>query len=269
MPADRLYTLNTAHWTFDFSMAVQMTNVGEPFAGTCPAYLIEHPEGTVLFDTGVSHEMQAEPMAYGPDGAPHMAEFVEGIEMDESQRLESLLDSIGYSPGDVDVVVMSHLHVDHAGNLDLFLDAGVEVVVRKEELRYAFAPDGVQRLFYLTGDLVDLRRLDAPVTPITGEYDVFGDGSVVAFPTPGHTPGHQSLHLELPDAGDVILTADVANHRQGYAEELAASFAWNLEASVDSIRTVKDRARTSDADVYVHHDGDDIDALPSPPDALE
>lgn len=268
MDADRLYTLNTAHWTFDFSMAVQMTNVGEPFPGTCPVYLVEHPEGTVLFDTGLSYDMQSNPMSYGPDGAPHMADFVNAIEMDESQRLEHLLEDIGYAPADVDVVVMSHLHTDHAGNLDLFVDAGVEIVVQKDELRYVFAPDGVQRLFYLTGDLVDLRRLTADVTPVTGEYDVFGDESVVAFPTPGHSPGHQSLQVELPDAGTVILTADVANHRQGYDEELVASFAWSLEHSIDSLHAVKDRVRRTDADVYVHHDEEDIGSLPEPPEAL-
>lgn len=269
MPAERLYTLNTGHWTFDFSMAVQMTDVGEPFPGTCPVYLVEHPEGTVLFDTGLSWEMQAEPANYGPDGAPHMVEFVEAIDMDESQRVETLLDDIGYAPGEIDVVVMSHLHTDHAGNLDTFVDAGCDVVVQKRELRYAFWPDGVQRWFYLTGDLVALRRLDASLTPIDGEYDVFGDGSVVAFPTPGHAPGHQSLRLELPDAGTVVLAADAANHRRGYEEELAASFAWSLEESVDSIQRIKHLERTADADVYVHHDGDDIGRLPDPPEALE
>jgi len=269
MPANRLYTLNTGHWTFDFSMAVQMTNLGDPYAGTCPVYLVEHPEGTVLFDTGLSYEMKASPTEYGPDGAPHMAEFVDAIEMDESQRVETLLDDVGYAPADVDVVVMSHLHTDHAGNLDAFVDAGCEIVVQKAELRYAFAPDGVQRWFYLTGDLLPLRRLDADVTPISGEYDVFGDGSVVAFPTPGHSAGHQSLQVELEETGTVVLAADAANHRQGYEDELAASFAWSLEASVDSIREVKHRERIHDADVYVHHDPDDIGRLPDPPAALE
>jgi N-acyl homoserine lactone hydrolase len=269
MPADALYTLDTATWTLDFSMAVQMTNVGEPFPGACPAYLIEHPDGTVLFDTGLSYEMQADPTSYGPSGAPHMVDFVDAIEMDESQRLDHLLETAGYAPEDVDVVVMSHLHTDHAGNLDLFVDAGVEIVVQKEELRYAFAPDGVQRLFYLTGDIVDLRRLDANVTPISGEYDVFGDGTVVAFPTPGHSPGHQSLQVDLADDGPVVLTADVANHRDGYEEELAASFAWSLEDSIDSMRAVKDRARRTGADVYIHHDANDIDRLPSATDAAE
>ena len=136
MPAEKLYALNTAHWTFDFSMAVQMTNLGEPFAGTCPIYLIEHPEGTVLFDTGVSYEMKEDPENYGPAGAPHMADFVEAIEMSEDQRPTNLLESVGYSPEDVDVVVLSHLHTDHAGNVDAFPNA--EFVVQKRELRYAF-----------------------------------------------------------------------------------------------------------------------------------
>jgi glyoxylase-like metal-dependent hydrolase (beta-lactamase superfamily II) len=269
MVVDKLYTLNTGHWTFDFSMAVQMTNLGEPYAGTCPVYLLEHPEGVVLFDTGLSYEMKENPIEYGPDGAPHMAEFVDGIDMDESQRVEQLLETVGYAPEDVDVVVLSHLHTDHAGNLDTFVDAGCEIVVQKQELRYAFAPDGVQRWFYLTGDILPLRRLDANVTPVRGEYDVFGDGSVVAFPTPGHSPGHQSLQLELADAGTVVLAVDAANHRKGYEEELAASFAWSLEDSIDSIRDIKHRARSRDADVYVHHDPDDIARLPDPPNALE
>ena len=266
MSATRLYRLNTAVWTLDYSAATQLQNPGEPYPGWCPCYLIEHDDGLVLFDTGVSHEMAENPLEYGPNGAPHMVDFVETLDLSAGKPPVDHLEDLGYEASDVDTVVLSHLHTDHAGNLDSFPDA--TVVATKDELRYAFWPDGPQRLFYLEGDFHDLRRLDADVVPVTGEYDVFGDGSVVAFPTPGHTPGHQSLAVELEDRR-VILAADVANSRIGYENEFVASFVWSLEASLDSIRDVKDRTRINDADVIVHHDPSDQERLPDPPEALE
>ncbi len=266
MPAEACYRLNTAVWTLDYSAATQLQQPGEPYPGWCPCYLLEHPEGLVLFDTGVSQEMATDPESYGPQGAPHMADFVDTLDLSAGKPPVEHLADLGYEPEDVDVIVCSHLHTDHAGNLDAFPEA--TVIVQKEELRYAFYPDGPQRLFYLEGDFHHLRRLDVDVRAITGEYDVFGDGSIVAFPTPGHTPGHQSLAVTL-ESGTTILAADAANSRVGYETDLVASFAWSLEASIDSIRTIEERARRTEADVIIHHDPEDQGRLPDPPAALE
>lgn len=262
----RLYRLNTAEWTLDYSAAVQLQNPGEPYVGWCPCYLVEHSEGLVLFDTGVSREMAADPANYGPSGAPHMVDLVETLDVSVGRSPTDHLADLGYEPADVDYVVLSHLHTDHAGNVDAFPDA--EFVVQKRELRYAFWPDGVQRVFYLEGDFHHLRSHEYDVTTVTGEYDLFGDGSVVAFPTPGHTPGHQSLAIEL-ESRSVILASDVANSRLGYEEELVPSFVWSLEESIESIGRVRDRARRTDAEVVIHHDPDEQAKLPDPPSALE
>jgi len=265
--ANELYKLNTADWTMDYSMLVQMQGMGEPYAATCPAYLIDHPEGTVLFDTGVSYDLISDPAAYGPFGAPHMEDLTEAADMSEDQQLDRLLDDAGYEPGEVDYVVMSHLHTDHAGNLDLFDDS--QIVVHDDELSYAFNPTATaQGLFYVDGDLTPFRNPAYDVRTVTDSFDVFGDGSVVTVPTPGHSPGHQSLRVELPEAGTVVDAADVANHRDGYEAELLPAFTWSLDDAVRSIRRVREVVDRTDADLYLAHDREDQAELPDPPEQL-
>lgn len=257
-PVD-LTVLNTADWTLDHSMLMQMQGIGEGYAGACPAYVVEHPEGTVLYDTGVSYEMRSDPESYGQFGAPHMVEFVQTLEMDEEQHLPTLLEESGFTVDEIDVVVQSHLHTDHAGNLDQFV--GTEVVVHKEELRYAGWPDPAQQLFYLEGDLAPLRRPDANVRPVSGRCDLFGDGSVVAFPTPGHTPGHMSLKLDVQGVGSLILASDAAGTHDGYEAGFVGPFNWSLDESLDSIRRIREEATRADAPVIVHHDQADQERL--------
>lgn len=254
-----LTVLNTADWTLDHSLLMQMQGMGDGYAGACPVYVLEHPEGTVLYDTGVSYEMREDPENYGQFGAPHMVDFVPTLEMDESQHLPTLLEDNGFGVDDIDRVVQSHLHCDHAGNLDQFV--GTEVVVHQEELRYAGWPDPAQQLFYLEGDLSPLRRPDASVRAISGECDLFGDGSVVAFETPGHTPGHLSLKLDVEGAGTVILASDAAGTHDGYESGFVQSFNWSMGASQDSIRKIREEATRNDAEVIVHHDQADQERL--------
>lgn len=261
MSATTLYALNTADWTLDHSLLVQAMNFGESYNVRCPFYLIEHTDGLVLYDTGLSHEMATDPEEYGPFGAPEIADFVPAIDLDAGQPPRDHLDDLGYTPEDVDYVVLSHLHTDHAGNVTTFRDA--EILVQQEELRYAFAPDPVQRTFYLGGDFAQLRTGGFDVTPTTGRVDLFGDSSVELIPTPGHTPGHQSLKVTLPETGTVILASDIANLRAGYENDLAASFVWSLDEAVRSIRKIKQIAREDNADVFIHHDRDDQARIPA------
>jgi glyoxylase-like metal-dependent hydrolase (beta-lactamase superfamily II) len=153
---------------------------------------------------------------------------------------------------------MSHLHSDHAGHVNVFPDA--EFVVQQSELRYCWWPDPVQEVFYLDGDFSVLRSADYDVTVVEGEYDVFGDGSVVTVPTPGHTPGHQSVQVEL-GAGTVLLGIDVAHQQDGLDREHTASFNHDLRRSLESMRELKARARAANAAIYVTHDNDHIEAF--------
>jgi len=134
----------------------------------------------------------------------------------EDQTPEAVLDRAGYRPGDVDAVVLTHLDWDHCYNLEPF-DA--EVYVQRRELEYAIAPYPMHARRY---DAKSLGReppwLSVDVTPIEGETDICP--GVTAFPTPGHTVGHQSLAVET-DGGTTVVAADAIptfENREGTAD---------------------------------------------------
>lgn len=256
--ANVVHGFDTARWALDNSFMVQLTDPGDPYEAACPFYLVEHPEGLVVVDTGLSHEMLDAPAEYGQHGAAFMEAFLPAIEYGPETHPKAHLESAGYAPEEVDYVVMTHLHSDHAGHIDTFPDA--EFLIQKRELRYANWPVPVQDVFYLEGDF-DVLRSDAyDVTPLEGSYDVFGDGTVRTMPTPGHTPGQQSVVVEL-SSGTVVLGGDIAHKQDGYDREHLASFNWDLQTSIETLRNVKAFVRENDADVYLTHDNEHIEAF--------
>lgn len=234
----------------------------------CPVWLIDHPSGLVLFDTGVAADLKTDPDGYGPYGAPHMADFTPALEITPDDTASAQVHALGYEPDEVDIVILSHLHADHAGDITGFPDA--EFIVHQAELQYAFWPaDPIQKAFYLLGDFGPLRSPNSDVTPINGTHDVFGDGTLEIIPTPGHTPGHQSLKVEL-DTETIILAADIAHQMTiGYQAEVMAPFNWDPEASTASLRRIKNLANREDAEVYITHDPDRFADLPEPPNTLQ
>lgn len=250
-PVTGVHVRSTADWPMPEGMMMQLGG-DELRPAKCPFYVLEHPEALVLVDTGLSHELVADPEGYG---APGLAELVPAIELDATTT-EHLAD-LGYEPADVDHVVCTHLHMDHVGRLDAFPDATTHVHV--DELRYAWWPDPAQAGFYVDRDLEPLRDPDRTVREVVGRTDLLGDGSIELLPTPGHTPGHLSV---LVDRGDdrVLLAADAANLRAGYEAELVAPFAWSAAESVESIRRLKAETREGDT-VVVHHDPEDLARL--------
>lgn len=269
MTATELFAFNSGDWDYEYSSMMRLQNPGESYPSLCPFYLVEHPEGTVLVDTGVSPELVAEPETYGAYGAPAFREFAaDDIDTSVDRAASVQLADLGYEPADVDYVVLTHLHLDHAGDITSFPDA--EIVVQQSELEYAFWPaDPVQRQLYVEGDFGVLRDPAYDVTAVSGRHDLFGDGAVECVPTPGHTPGHQSVVVDLEENGTVVLAGDVAFTDEAVERDLQPPFAWNTEEALRSTRNVADLARRRDADIYLAHDRDHHEALPDPPESLE
>jgi glyoxylase-like metal-dependent hydrolase (beta-lactamase superfamily II) len=166
------------------------------------AYLIVHPSGTLLWETGVIPDSMIQ-----PGGTTSFRATV-------GRTLQSQLSEIGYKPADIKYLALSHYHYDHSANANVF--AGSTWLVQKPERELMFsgklpasspnspAPDTVLERF------AALR--DSKTTLLDGDHDVFGDGSVVIVATPGHTPGHQSLLVNLKNTGAVMLTGDLYHY---------------------------------------------------------
>lgn len=267
MASTKLYACNVADWDIDYSLLVQFQNIGENYTFKTPFYLIDHPEGVVMVDTGPALETKTDPENYGPYGTPHMAEFTEGMYMTEEDEPVNQLAELGYEPEDIDYVIMSHLHHDHAGNIRDFPDA--EFIVHKDELQYAGWADGIQQLFYLEGDFGMLRSDEFDVTAVEDRHDLFGDGTIETIPTPGHTPGHQCVKVDLDNTGTVILACDLAHLRQGYEEDLCTAFDWSMPEMMRSFQKIRDEVEREDAMITFLHDVGDWEELPDAPDYLD
>jgi N-acyl homoserine lactone hydrolase len=169
---------------------------------SCPVYLIVHPRGTLLFDTGLGDRYAGRPFNEAvlgdPPELPPLASFVL-----VTKTVKSQLDAIGYPPSKIDYLALSHPHVDHIGNTNDF--AGSTFLVHQGDYDMMFGP-GVK----VNPAYAALKNSKTKI--IEGDYDVFGDGTVVLKFTPGHTPGHQSLYLKLARTGSVVLSGDLYHY---------------------------------------------------------
>jgi glyoxylase-like metal-dependent hydrolase (beta-lactamase superfamily II) len=198
-----------------------------------PVYLIDHPKGRALFDTGLGLRFRR------PVGAP-----LDGIaDMDESADVAARLRAIDIDPASIRWIINSHLHNDHAGG-NAFIPNATMVVQATE---WVFAASGADKF----SDPAEF-NVGHPVLKVHGEHDLFGDGSVVLFPSPGHTPGHQCARVRLP-SGDVILAADCCNMKASLDEMKLPDHIHDREAALATLRHLRD-LREGGARIFYGHD---------------
>jgi glyoxylase-like metal-dependent hydrolase (beta-lactamase superfamily II) len=208
-----------------------------------PAFLIEHPKGRVVFDTGLHPDVQHD--AHGRLGA--IAD-VFPAEYRAGEEIAGRLAGCGVDAARVDVVVLSHLHFDHAGGLVTLPNA--RVVVQRREWTAGHDADLAAALYLSPRDFDH----GHDVTVVDGEHDVFGDGRVVCVPTHGHTPGHQSLRVRL-DGGEVVLTADACYLRRTLDDERLPPHPYDRDGMIASLRRLR-ALREAGARLIFGHDPD-------------
>lgn len=226
---------------------------GKPATMVVPCYLIRHPKGDLVWDTGVPQSIADNPGGAAPGG------------ITVTRKLTDQLQQLGLAPKDIEYLSLSHSHFDHIGNAGLF--AASTWIVDPKEREFAFRPsaraDTKGFAAYSALEIARTVMIDGP-----GPYDVFGDGSVTIHKAPGHTPGHTVLLVKLPKAGAVLLTGDMWHIAESRAARRVTRFNFDKGQTLASMDIVEALAKATGARVVLEHVPADFEALPKFPAAL-
>ena len=213
--------------------------------------VLDHPEATVLWDTG-SHPDAAD--GHWPVG------LYEAFTHEDPRPIEADLDAAGYSIEEIDLVIQSHLHLDHAGGLYAFDGTDVPIVVHEAELKHAYysaktdEPDADEA--YVLGDFDH----DLNWRVVHGHRHTLLDG-VELHHLPGHTAGLLGVFLDREEP--VLVAGDQAYVRANYesGRSMGASLLHSTRDWYDSMERCRELERRHDARVVFGHDADQIEAL--------
>ena len=211
-----------------------------------PCYLIVHPRGTLVWDAG---QIPDENFPAG-GGPATQGSFT------ATKKLLPQLAEIGYKPGDITYLALSHYphyHSDHTANANAFAasTAGPTWIVQESERTAMFAerPPGItQRAHYD-------KLQNAKTMLLKGEdKDVFGDGTVVIKYAPGHTPGHQMLFVKLAKTGPVLLAGDLFHYPEERTLDRVPGFDADREQTRRTRRSVEEFLKQTGAQLWIQHD---------------
>lgn len=202
------------------------------------AYLIVHPRGTLLWDAGFLTDGAIE------SGAPQtgMARA--------TKTLKGQLAQAGYKPADVTYLALSHYHGDHTGNANDFA-ASTWLVTRVE--RDAMFTEPPPRIA-APATYNALRNSKTVFVPLDRDHDVFGDGTVVIKPTPGHTPGHLALVVKLAKTGPVMLTGDMYHYPEEVGRDDLPPGEADKAQALATRKAVREFVRKTGTQLWIGHD---------------
>jgi N-acyl homoserine lactone hydrolase len=226
-------------------MTVSLRGADPKFIVSVPicTYLLDTTEGWVLLDAGLDSYHLTDPgqiAKYFSPGGWFPPPVVRPV-----HEMEAQLKAIGIGFEDISILVLSHLHADHSGHIKRMPQA--RIVIQQREYDYAFSSE--EKLAYFTEDY-DIAGLHWDV--IDGDAPII-DGVEAIF-TPGHTPGHQSLVVELPQMGKVILTADVGDWIENFDQEILPGSATSDEEALASLRRINALREATGAPMFLTHD---------------
>jgi glyoxylase-like metal-dependent hydrolase (beta-lactamase superfamily II) len=212
------------------------------------AYLIVHPRGVLLWDTGAVPDGERISADEGVDQRLVLANG-EDRHVVLGPPLLAQLASIGYAPSDVTYLALSHGHWDHTANANAFAGATWLVRPAERDAMFAAKPEGAVRpetYAALAKSRTQLLTED--------EHDVFGDGTVIMKSAPGHTPGHEVLYVKLAHTGGVVLSGDLYHYPAERTLGRLPTFEFDADETRESRREVEAFLARTGAQLWIQHD---------------
>jgi len=205
-----------------------------------PCYLVVHPKGTLIWDVGQVPDAQI------PDDG---TEVVVQDLLKAKRKLLPQLKALGYEPKDITYLAMSHYHLDHTANANLF--AGSTWIVQQAEYDAMF---GAKEFAIRDASSYDKLKDAKKIVLNNEDHDVFGDGSVIIKTAPGHTPGHQMLFLRLKKFGPLLLEGDLYHIPEERTLDRVPTF--DFDAAMTRATRVKTEAflKETGATMWIQHD---------------
>jgi N-acyl homoserine lactone hydrolase len=228
--------------------------------GPCPTHtvVVDHPDGRLLFDTTC-------PRNWKQHWVNSVAEnWFPYEDVKPEQYFEERLKQLKLDPSDFKYVALSHLHLDHAGNIKAFQNTDAKILVNKKEYQGAISIPGEVQGFHLKKDyMMDGLRW----VQLTEDTEIM-DG-VRMMEVPGHTWGTMCLVVDLPNTGTMIFTSDAAYMRESYGPPpTGAAIVWDSLAWLNSVERIRAHANLRDATIIFGHDPKQIKEIRLAPEAF-
>ena len=219
------------------------TYTGQQKQFTDAYYVISHPKGNLMWDAGLPEQLVIPEPFDEPSGV---------FRIQRPDSLANQLKSIGFKIEDFKYFAMSHSHFDHTGHANYMKDA--TLLIQENEYK-ANAGDSINKPNPALAELKNVKK-------INGDYDVFGDGTVVIKYMPGHTIGHQVLYVEVAGLEKpVLLTGDLYHFEENRANKGVPSFNYNVEETLKSMDKFEAFAKEKNAEVIIQHSPLDFEKL--------
>lgn len=217
------------------------TYTGQSKQFTDAYYVISHPKGNLMWDAGLPEQLVLPEAVTPPPGA---------FTVRRPDSLANQLASIGFKIEDFDYFALSHHHFDHTGHANAMKDA--TWLVQENEFNF-LAGDSTK----VNPNIKNLTK----VKKLNGDYDVFGDGTVVIKSMPGHTIGHQVLYIDLGLEQPVLLTGDLYHFEENRTSRGVPSFNYNVEQTLESMDKFEAFAKEKNANVFIQHSPADLERI--------